>query len=574
MRDYAAALPVLLDLDLVSSGWDGSTTPYPGMSVKTFAIQSLRSSLLKKFQDDIDQKVTDAKALELFVEINEKCRTFALPGPSEMTTIEAVALGEARDFIYRFCYANDQTDNGKPLSIVNWPDIAMNYGLGTGANIGSYSTDFLSKVGTSHMSATDQGLHKLFMQGIACDPLWTSVESRRQEFRETAIVRGSRLSFVPKTSKISRTICTEPVLNMLFQKGIGALLERRLRQICGIDLSTQPDKNRILARLGSKDDRFGTIDLSSASDSMSIALVKEFFPRDVFNILMKTRSPFTTLPGGSELELHMVSSMGNAFTFPLQTTFFSAIVHGVYRALDIPIYCPGRHSLGNFAVFGDDIIVVKEAYDLVARMLSICGFSVNMDKSFNTGLFRESCGHDCYDGHNVRGVYIKSLKTPGDRYSAINRLNRWSAKWGISLCSVVSYIMKGTRFLRIPIDEMDDAGIKVPLRSIERKKFSKRTGGVKYHVLVHDAISFDLTDVEARPPDMPGWCNNHSAVLMAAVAGTLRLGRVVIRSSVRRRTKIRVRYSSSWDYIPLTYAEMRSIGERWKSFFELNLSIY
>jgi hypothetical protein len=575
MRDFAADLPVLLDLDLLSSGWDGTISPYPGMPVKVVAIQSLRSAFLKKFQDSADLEKANSNALKLFIEINEKCRVFRLPGPSEMSEIEAIALGEAKDFIYRFFYNSDQSCDSKlPYHVLNWDSISKGYGFGNGSNIGSFGTDFLSKVGTSLMSATSTGLHVLFKQGIASDPLWSSVESRRQEYRESTVVRGSRLSFVPKTSEISRTICTEPVLNMLFQKGIGAVLEGRLRQICGIDLSNQPDKNRILARLGSEDGRFGTIDLSSASDSMSLTLVNEMFPKYVANILGATRCPVTILPDGSEVALHMVSSMGNAFTFPLQTIFFSAVVHGVYKALDIPIHRPSKHSLGNFAVFGDDIIVTNKAYGLMVKMLSICGFSVNVNKSFNTGLFRESCGHDYYSGYNVRGVYLKTLLTSGDRYSAINRLNRWSAQWGIKLCNTIAYLLKGLRLLPIPLDEMDDGGVKVPLRSVERKKFNKFTGGVKYRVMAYRPISYDLSDVESRPPRLRGWFPNHNAVLLAAVAGTLRAGRVVIRSNVRRQTSIKVRYSSSWDYIPPTYAEMRRIGERWKSFIELNLSIY
>lgn len=576
MRDFAAELPVYLDKDLLSSHPDGALKPYPGMSPKAYAIQALRSSLLKKFIDNVDQKKTDAKALALFLEYNEKCRTFKLPGPEEMATVEAVALGEAKDFLYRFFFEADQSElGGNPLFVLNWPRIAEGYGVGNGSNIGSFGTDFFSKFGTSLMSATDPSLHKLYVQGIACNPLWSSVESRRSEFRETAIVRGSRLSFVPKTSEISRTICTEPLLNMIFQKGIAKVLERRLLQICGIDLSTQPDKNRELARIGSITGRFGTIDLSSASDSVSTSLVRELLPREVLTILEKTRSPVTTLPGGKEVELHMMSSMGNAFTFPLQTILFSALVYGVYRALDIPIENPRRLSLGNFAVFGDDIIVVDQAYDLVVRMLSICGFSVNVNKSFNTGLFRESCGRDYYFGHNVRGVYISSLRTDGDRYSAINRLNRWSAKWGIPLCATVSSLMKGLRFLEIPLDESDDGGVKVPFRSVKRRRLNKNTLGVIYRVRTYKPKLFDLSDVEARPPlSLPGWRENHPAVLLAAVAGTLRAGSVAIRSNFRRQTGIRVRSSSRWDYISPDYVEIRNIGDRWKSFFELNLSIY
>jgi hypothetical protein len=540
------------------------------MSPKQKAMQSLRSALLKKFRDQPSDSA-DANALSLFLSINEKCKSFKLD-LSGSTTIETIAIGEAKDFIYRLFFPDEQVDGN--LRHLTLGEVSSRFSLGNGANIGSFSTDFLSKIGTSTMSATDSRLHKLYLQAISCDPLWSSVESTRSERRKTDVVQGSRLSFVPKTSEISRTICTEPVLNMLFQKGIASVLEGLLQRSIGIDLRTQPDKNRRLAQLGSVDGSFGTIDLSSASDSMSTGLVTEFFPPHVLHMLEMTRSPCTILPDGTSVELHMISSMGNAFTFPLQTIFFASLVYGAYRALSVPFERPFRQSLGNFAVFGDDIICVGKAYGLITRLLSLCGFSVNVDKSFNTGLFRESCGHDYYHGHNVRGVYIKTLRTLSDRYSAINRLNRWSAYWGIPLPATIHTLLRGTRILPVPFDEMDDCGIKVPLSFIEKRRYSKYTGGVVYRFVYKQPNSHDVTDVSAKPPNLRGWINNPSAVLLAALAGTLRAGKAVVRSSDHSRASLRTRSSSRWDWIPSEHEEMRAVGERWKSFVELNLNFF
>ena len=569
MRDYAVELPVFLEADLFRAGWNGAIKPYPAMTPRQKAFQSLRSSLVKKFTDG-DTKAAEANALKLFLEINEECGSYYMD-TSRMTEAETIAIGESKDFLYRFFFPEDQTTGDRHLT---WAEVSSRLGVGNGANIGSFGTDFLSKVGTSLMSATDPALHLLYKQAIACDPLWTDVEFVRTTFRETAIVQGSRLSFVPKTTEISRTICTEPLCNMLFQKGIASVLEDQLRKTLGISLSEQPDKNRELARLGSIDGRFGTIDLSSASDSMSLSLVRLMFPEHVVTMLEKTRSPLTILPDGTKVQLHMVSSMGNAFTFPLQTIFFSAIVYGAYRILGIPFERPFRQSLGNFAVFGDDIIVVKEAYGLVCRLLSLCGFSVNADKSFNEGLFRESCGHDYFSGHNVRGVYIKTLQDVSDRYSAINRLNRWSAKWDTPLPDVISVLLRGTRILPIPFDEQDNAGIKVPASFLRKKKVNRYTGGILYRFVHRRPTDYDVTDVLLKPPKLRGWIHNPSAVLLAALAGTLRTGRVVIRSNEHNKARLRTRYSSRWDYIPSEHAEMRAFDWRWKSLVELNLTFY
>ena len=570
MRDFAVELPFCLDHDLRMAGWNGAISPYPDMNVRQKAMQSLRASLMKKFTDGPSASA-ESNALSLFLKINEQCKAFTL-GTTSLTVSEAIAIGEAKDFIYRLFFpSNQESGNLRRLTLA---EISSRFSVGNGANIGSYSTDFLSKIGTSRMTATNHRLHKLYVQAISCDPLWSSVESTRSKFREADIVQGSRLSFVPKTTEISRTICTEPILNMLFQKGIASVLEDLLAEVCGIDLRKQPDKNRMLAQLGSKEGKFGTIDLSSASDSMSIGLVREFFPKHVFDMLEMTRCPYTVLPDGTNVELHMISSMGNAFTFPLQTIFFTSLVYGAYRALSIHFDRPYRQSLGSFAVFGDDIICVKEAYGLLTRLLSICGFGVNVDKSFNQGPFRESCGRDYFNGHNVRGVYIKTLRTISDKYSAINRLNRWSSIWGIPLPTVIHSLLRGVRFLPVPLDEMDDCGIKVPERFIKKRLVNRKTGGLYYRYLHRQANSYDVTDVEFKPPKLRGWVNNPSAVLLAALAGTLRNGKAVTRSIENSRAVFRIRSSSRWDWIPSEYAEMRTIGEGWKSFIELNLTFY
>jgi len=356
---------------------------------------------------------------------------------------------------------------------------------------------------------------------------------------------------------------------MLFQKGIAGVLERRMRQVLKIDLSTQPNINARLARVGSETGEFGTIDLSSASDSMSLSLVREFFPASVVRWLELTRCESTILPDGREIELHMISSMGNAFTFPLQTIFFSALVYGAYRALEIPFIRTREHSLGNFAVFGDDIIVHRKAYDLVVRMLQLSGFSVNVDKSFNTGLFRESCGHDYYDGYNVRGVYIKQLCDANDCYSAINRLNRWSARHGVALCSLVEYLSRKCRFLPVPYDEDDSSGIKVPEALLTRRVRSRDTQATAYRasVLVPRKVRVDpLKGV----PKLPRWYENPDGLLLALLAGSIRDGFVGLRSNGRKAV-IRKRYSSRWDYIPFAHAERHGYHEGWKAYVSINL---
>lgn len=568
MRYSADVLLSNLETDLVRAGWDGATSPYPGQTVKQYAMMAQRNSLLKKFRPK-DTSAQDKAALDLFLSCNEKCRA-VWPDTSSISEIETIALGEAKNFIYDFFH-----DEG--FCILTWSSIRQGFNFGPGANIGATGTDFLSKVGASDMASTNPLLLAFWQEYVKSAGLWTDVEKVRSATLRSSHVRGSRLSFVPKSAKISRTICTEPLLNMLFQKGVESVLRSRLERVCGITLENQQERNRQLALIGSKTGRFGTIDLSSASDTVSLSLVEWLLPPEVFFILKSCSCRVTSLPGGSEVDLQMLSSMGNAFTFPLQTIIFASVVMGVYRALGLKTYRPSARSLGNYAVFGDDIIVEREAYGLVCKMISRFGFQVNHDKSFNEGLFRESCGRDWYCGHDVRGVYIQSLATSNDVYSAINRLNRWSAEHGVLLPTTIGYLLRQERFIPVPMHETDVAGVKVPARMLTRIR-RNRYGQLEYRCRVPVPTSYNVANgvTVARGYRASKFLStNPSAVLLAAIAGTLRRGRVVLRSTDERTPmRLQVRYSSCWDYAGPTDALFeRRCGDRWKSFFELNLAL-
>lgn len=572
----------LLKVDLFEAGWDGwDGESYPGQTVRNITMASLHNSLIKKFHNEEQSDVRDNAALTLFLQCNERCLQFGSVNPRSMK--EELVIGEMKSIIYDFFNPVFRTEDNKtfrePL-LLNLGAIASHFGLGNGSNIGSRETDFYSKYVLSTMSSTNQSLPYLFRHAISNDPLWSGIEVSRSNGRGYDIVSGSRLSFVPKSRQISRTICTEPLLNMLFQKGIAGVLQRRLIEVFGIDLSQQPYKNARLARIGSETGHFGTIDLSSASDTIALSLVRELVPAESMSWLDLTRSPKTTLPGGQEIDLHMISSMGNGFTFPLQTLIFAALAVAAYRVLDVKVQYPFRQTLGNFAVFGDDIIVDSRVYNTVTDCLSTLGFSVNYSKSFNEGFFRESCGSDFYLGHNVRGVYIKTMLHAGDYYSAINRLNRWSANHGILLSGVISYLRKGCRFSGVPYDEADDAGIKVPeslLRTVKRN----RTGAIRYFARVNIPRTVRLPSVEADGTidreveeklgrKLPGFSYLPDGLLFCFIAGWIRNGSIGLRT-IKPKAVLRERFCPGWDNRILACGESRMFSERWKMFTEANL---
>jgi hypothetical protein len=273
------------------------------------------------------------------------------------------------------------------------------------------------------------------------------------------ILPGNKLFHVPKNNDISRCACTENILNMVFQKAIGAFLESVLAEFFNISLKTQPDHNRELAYLGSIDGSFATIDLSSASDSISLALVESICPNDLLGWLHLTRSSVTVLPDGSTVPMNIISTMGNGFTFPLETMIFASAVKAVSIHHGIPCIDSKKH----YGVFGDDIICRREIAENVISFLNSIGFSVNERKTFIDGPFRESCGVDVYRGYFTRGVYIYSLETVPDIYSAVNRLVRWSARHKVPLTRTIGFLLKNIgRIDRVPFHEDDCSGLKVP----------------------------------------------------------------------------------------------------------------
>lgn len=222
---------------------------------------------------------------------------------------------------------------------------------------------------------------------------------------DTNVVRGSNIGFVPKNAKTHRSIAVEPTLNMYFQRGLGIKIQRRLLEVLQIDLQDQ-SKNQRLALKGSKNGTWATIDLSSASDLIAYELVRQLLPPFWWAACLSCRTREGTMRWGSGKELNVVfekfSSMGNGYTFPLQTLIFWAISKAAMLRAGVP---------GRVLVYGDDIIVPSAAFSTVTGALESVGFKVNTRKSYASGPFRESCGMYAFAGESVRATKLQGLPT-------------------------------------------------------------------------------------------------------------------------------------------------------------------
>lgn len=215
-------------------------------------------------------------------------------------------------------------------------------------------------------------------------------------FSSRSEVPGNRVTTVPKNSKTNRTIAVEPHVNAYFQRGVGTYLKGRLKNGFGIDLSTQSN-NQKAALAASLDGSYVTVDLAAASDTISIEIVRRLLPDHWIVLLESLRSEKYEV-NGTWFRYHKHSSMGNGYTFELESIIFASLVYGVLSYLGIK---------KRFYVYGDDIIVPVEAYPLLLEVLEYSGFSVNVSKTHVSGYFRESCGLDAFHGTVVTPFYFK-----------------------------------------------------------------------------------------------------------------------------------------------------------------------
>lgn len=214
------------------------------------------------------------------------------------------------------------------------------------------------------------------------------------------VVDYNRVTFVPKNTKTDRPIAVEPRWNIFFQKGLGRLIRIALKK-AGCDLDDQTRNQRLASDLA-----LATIDLSSASDTLSYGLVLDLFPIDWVLALDSLRSPMSLLPDKTKHLNQKFSSMGNGFTFELESLIFYALACAVKEL---------QNSVGEVSVFGDDIIIGVDCYDLMTKVLTCVGFSVNTEKSYASSYYRESCGKHYFKGLDVTPIFVKKEPNNAER---------------------------------------------------------------------------------------------------------------------------------------------------------------
>lgn len=222
----------------------------------------------------------------------------------------------------------------------------------------------------------------------------------------------SRFSVVPKDSRGPRCIAMEPTAAMYIQQGIKEILYTYLEHDCRLTRGRinfrDQSINRRLAQLSSLTGEYATLDLSDASDRVTLKLVRELFADcpTWLSCIEACRTDVMRIPkelSGAQSDeffrLNKFAGMGSALTFPLEALTFYALLYGLatHYGCEFDAY-----------VYGDDIIVPSELAELAITDFPNYGLKVNNNKTFTSGPFRESCGMDALNGIPITPVRLRT----------------------------------------------------------------------------------------------------------------------------------------------------------------------
>jgi len=297
-----------------------------------------------------------------------------------------------------FCQIDESIFNG---------DIVPKHGPGATADRISGNAKFRQQVWT-------QRLEEVFPHGEMLFPNWRHYDAERVTLLTPETEMPVRVISVPKTHKTPRIIAIEPLCVQYVQQG---LMERLVDLIEGHDYLSvivgfrDQLLNQQMAKKGSRDGSLATLDLSEASDRVSWLLVQKLVEGRPWLCqgLDSTRTRQADVPGHGVISLSKYASMGSGLCFPIEAMVFTTIVFmAIGRARGKPVRQKDLKSFcGRVRIYGDDIIVPVEYVQSVVELLEAFGLKVNSHKSFWTGKFRESCGKEYYDDHDVSIVKVR-----------------------------------------------------------------------------------------------------------------------------------------------------------------------
>lgn len=230
----------------------------------------------------------------------------------------------------------------------------------------------------------------------------------------TDIISTARAAAVPKNRKSARIVASEPSASMFAQLGIMDAMDRRLRLLGSKVPLHDADIHRKF--MVSRWRTLATLDLSDASDYISMDLANYILPADWADLCNACRSQAVRLPDGTVHRLATYAPMGNGFCFRL----LSIVCAGL-----LAVTCRERWS-----DFGDDMICHRADAPFVKMGLEAAGLVLNEAKSCYSD-YLETCGIELYRGYNITPFKLKRLLVFKGAYCDLAAARR-AASFGLS----------------------------------------------------------------------------------------------------------------------------------------------
>jgi len=214
---------------------------------------------------------------------------------------------------------------------------------------------------------------------------------------------AARVCAVPKDYRGPRIICIEPKENQFAQQGLMELLYRFISRHPMTRGSISFREVEASKNLCMRKD-LACLDLKDASDLLSLALARFLLPKWIFSIVTAYRTRNVTW-NGHRVPTRCLATMGSAVCFPLETLVFWAIARASTR-----IVLGEGYRTKDIRVFGDDIILPREAASNCIEALESAGLVVNHEKTCLHTLVKESCGAWVLAGVNQPVIKLKTAE--------------------------------------------------------------------------------------------------------------------------------------------------------------------
>jgi len=268
----------------------------------------------------------------------------------------------------------------------------------------------------------------------------------------------SKMCVVPKTQKGPRLIAAENTSNMWCQQILRRFVETGVSKhpiLKSMIHFRDQTINQKAALKASIDRKSWTVDLSSASDRVSCRFVERMFRKNSFFLhgLIAARTPqikqVIDKRHPDVYSLRKYTTMGSACTFPIETVIF--LTFCISSILIVRGQQATSKNIARLAsetrVFGDDIIIPNDSGQVLEILLTHFDFKVNQSKTHRNGSFRESCGMEAYEGHDVTPAYILQVpdaRKPETIISAVECSNNFYKKgWWRTAAYIKSIVPRG-----------------------------------------------------------------------------------------------------------------------------------